>query len=125
MRRSPRQSDVSDSSSRQVAALQREMGELKAVIEGLVRASALECILERGFYELSERLAPLRDLGPQRVSLPHADGQMLQSIRDQLKRPDWSRSARHAYWVEGESQTVHAADASVIVTSVASRRNAS
>src|SRR5258705_9554210 len=87
----PRSDGSSNNENRTIAELQREVADLRTVIEGLVRASALECIVERGFEELAERLAPLRELAPPRTRLEAPEAGALQAMRDALMRPDFSR----------------------------------
>jgi hypothetical protein len=117
------------SNNESIAELQREVADLRTVIEGLVRASALECIVERGFEELAERLAPLRELAPPRTRLEGPEAEELRAMRAALMRPDFSRpqlkSAATDQYVRGMGVADQLLETSEIPARTSSGRSAS
>jgi hypothetical protein len=89
----------------QISKLEQEMKDLKNVVQQIANASAIECVLQNGFEELAEKLAPLRELAPTRTPMKDYEYKQLQNMRVALARPDWSRRNEIASPTSQPSQT--------------------
>lgn len=76
--------------SAEFAELQRKHERLCGVVEGLARASALECIVENGLHEVATKLDHLRLLAPQVEALNDKQAKQLKQIRRSLSQPDFT-----------------------------------
>ena len=87
--------DEGNASQPRVFQLEREVEDLRYMVRQLADASSFQNVVQQGFEELTERLAPLRDLAPTRAALRHDEKQLLHRTRAALARPDLTRPDGH------------------------------